>query len=340
MVESDCTAESYDIFTQIKKYEHQCEGNQEAPANLIMLDGGGMAATPAAVAAMTFMGVGFVVASFTDPDYFPFMRFLRSTKPMDEPFWWTKLLALGFISLLLVKIAGPYKVPTFNPEEGTEIANEVSALYPQESRSNRPTMNEKKSAASFISGSLFALGLSISQMVNNSKVLDFLDLSLIPQGRWDPSLAFVMGGGVIVSACSYQFIKGFNKIVPDEKTLTSPLICEADELLYWKPAKSVIDKKVLIGGMAFGMGWGIGGICPGPSLYLALVGQPEVLLFYMPSLALGVNMASISERRMFEDNVNNDTEGNEIIADQTRQGRRSSYRRASFMIVEKFNDAA
>ena len=110
-------------------------------------------------------------------------------------------------------------------------------------------------------GTLFGAGLAISGMINPEKVVGFLDLS----ANWDPSLAFVMGGALLIAAPLFHL------------TLKqgSPKLVESFSL----PTRTQIDKRLVIGAALFGIGWGLAGICPGPAL--AQLAQPttETFLF-------------------------------------------------------------
>ena len=102
--------------------------------------------------------------------------------------------------------------------------------------------------AALAAGTLFGLGLAIAGMIDPAKVVNFLDIF----GTWDPSLAFVMGGGLLVNAIATPFIMR-------RKT---PMLAE----FFRTPTKHQVDKRLIIGGVLFGAGWGIGGYCPGPML--------------------------------------------------------------------------
>ncbi len=120
-----------------------------------------------------------------------------------------------------------------------------------------------------IAGALFGMGMMISQMVDPAKVLGFLNIS----GNWDPSLAFVMGGALMVFAPAYHFlIKPRNKAVSGEALKV--------------PTNKQIDTPLLTGAALFGLGWGIAGICPGPALTAMVSGQKEIL-FFIAAMALG-----------------------------------------------------
>lgn len=116
-------------------------------------------------------------------------------------------------------------------------------------------------------GLLFGLGLVISGLINPAKVLNFLDVF----GQWDPSLAFVMGGAMAVTAI------GFRLILPRGK----PLFESAFSL----PTARQIDVRLIGGAALFGAGWGLAGFCPGPALSAAALGQWQVYLFLAAMLA-------------------------------------------------------
>jgi len=119
----------------------------------------------------------------------------------------------------------------------------------------------------FVSGLVFGLGLIASGMANPAKVLGFLDLG----GPWDPSLAFVMGGAVLITAV------GFAVLRRRRASLTG-------EPLRW-PTATRIDLRLALGSLAFGAGWGLAGFCPGPALVAAAAGVPQALVFVAAMLA-------------------------------------------------------
>jgi len=112
-------------------------------------------------------------------------------------------------------------------------------------------VNQKQYVAAFGTGLLFAVGLALSGMTLPSKVIGFFDFS---QGltSWDPSLAFVMGGGVLVYLPVWRLVKGRARPLFDER---------------WRlPTRKDIDGRLVLGAALFGIGWGLGGFCPGPAL--------------------------------------------------------------------------
>ena len=115
---------------------------------------------------------------------------------------------------------------------------------------------------SLFCGLLFGLGLALSGMVDPERVLGFLDVA----GAWDPSLAFVMGGALLV------FMPGYFLLVrPRRQSLLG-------EPMAAVPAPT-LDARLLGGAALFGIGWGMAGICPGPALALITAGQPLIGLF-------------------------------------------------------------
>lgn len=111
-------------------------------------------------------------------------------------------------------------------------------------------------------GTLFGLGLSISQMANPAKVLGFLDIT----GAWDPSLLLVLGGAVLVTAIAFRFIPG---------RMTRPLY----DTTFEKPPIERFDARILVGAGLFGIGWGLGGYCPGPSITALARLAPDAFVF-------------------------------------------------------------
>src|SRR5690606_7473411 len=118
-------------------------------------------------------------------------------------------------------------------------------------------------------GLLFGIGLVVSGMANPAKVLNFLDLF----GTWDPSLAFVLGGAVLVTFIGYRLVRLRDK----------PVIGGSFHL----PTRNDIDTRVIAGPAVFGIGWGLGGFCPGPALTALGLGAPGTLAF-VPAMILGM----------------------------------------------------
>ena len=126
-----------------------------------------------------------------------------------------------------------------------------------------------------LTGLIFGLGLVVSGMANPAKVIGFLDLSV----AWDPSLMFVMGGAIALGLPGFYFAK---------RRKTSLLGMPMN-----LPANTQLDKKLLLGSVLFGAGWGIGGFCPGPAVVAAASLATDGLIFVAAML---VGMFAFSAR--------------------------------------------
>ena len=130
-----------------------------------------------------------------------------------------------------------------------------------------------------VSGLLFGFGMMISGMVDPNNVLNFLDLA----GSWDPSLLFVMGGAVMVFMPIYLLVI---------KKMGRPLGHSEFHL----PKKNKIDFRLVTGALAFGVGWGIAGFCPGPVVTSLSSGNSTVYLF-ISTMLIGIWLGSIITNR-------------------------------------------
>ncbi|MBB3148101.1 hypothetical protein FHS21_004544 [Phyllobacterium trifolii] len=115
--------------------------------------------------------------------------------------------------------------------------------------------------AALVSGTVFGFGLVLSGMLNPARVQGFLDIF----GVWDPSLAFVLGGAVMVAFIGVRTMYRLDKPAFDET--------------FQVPTKKRIDAPLVFGSALFGLGWGIGGFCPGPAVASLSVGLTESFLF-------------------------------------------------------------
>ena len=122
---------------------------------------------------------------------------------------------------------------------------------------------------SFGAALLFGLGLGLSGMTLPSKVIGFLDIT----GHWDPTLAFVMVGAILVHSISFQLIT----------KRPSPIFSTSFRL----PTRKDVDYKLVVGAAIFGLGWGLGGFCPGPAIVGLVSGIPAVLVF-VGSMVAGI----------------------------------------------------
>lgn len=119
----------------------------------------------------------------------------------------------------------------------------------------------------FVTGFIFGLGLILAEMTNPAKVIGFLDIF----GNWDPSLALVMASALIVTATAFKMIR------KNKQTFFGQQM--------HLPAGSNIDHKLIIGSLIFGVGWGLAGYCPGPSLTSVLQGGYQPLVFVVSMIA-------------------------------------------------------
>ncbi len=118
-----------------------------------------------------------------------------------------------------------------------------------------------------VSGLLFGIGLALSGMLNPAKVIGFLNFA----GNWDPSLAFVMGGGVAVTVIAFPFVLKH----------TQPVF----EASFSLPTRKEIDPELIIGGGIFGIGWGMVGLCPGPAFSSLSFWRWESIVFVAAMIA-------------------------------------------------------
>lgn len=135
----------------------------------------------------------------------------------------------------------------------------------------------KFNLASFGAGLLFGLGLLISGMANPEKVLGFLDIA----GQWDPSLAFVMAGAILVGLFAFTVAK--------KRTMS---FLGFDMRL---PASDRLDKRLVVGSVLFGAGWGLAGFCPGPGLVALGAGKTGALVFVVAMIA-GMGLFEVIEK--------------------------------------------
>ena len=129
----------------------------------------------------------------------------------------------------------------------------------------------------FFVGLLFGVGLLLSGMCDPGKVLGFLDLF----GPWDPSLALVMGGAILVGVFAFAVAK---------KRTTSFL----GGALYL-PDADQIDRRLMIGSLLFGTGWGLAGFCPGPAVVSLFSGQPKAAVF-VAAMVVGMILFEAADR--------------------------------------------
>jgi uncharacterized membrane protein YedE/YeeE len=129
----------------------------------------------------------------------------------------------------------------------------------------------------FLVGLIFGIGLILAGMTNPAKVIGFLDIT----GTWDPSLAFVMGGAILVAIVAFRFAK----------KRTTNFLGGAMRL----PTSDMIDKRLVIGSLLFGAGWGLAGFCPGPAITSIGTGNPKAVIFVIAMIA-GMAIFELADR--------------------------------------------
>lgn len=125
-----------------------------------------------------------------------------------------------------------------------------------------------KFVSAFLIGGLFGLGIAISGMINPAKVFNFFDIA----GTWDPSLAFVMGGGLAVALVGYRLLFASRR---------APVF----NAEFSVPAKKRIDRELIGGAAIFGVGWGIAGFCPGGAIPALGLGYSQTVIFLAAMIA-------------------------------------------------------
>ncbi|WER46245.1 YeeE/YedE family protein [Cupriavidus sp. WKF15] len=128
-----------------------------------------------------------------------------------------------------------------------------------------------------LAGLLFGIGLMVSGMANPAKVLGFLDLA----GSWDPSLAFVMAGAIVIGSVAFLVARRRKRSL-----LGLPMQL---------PASTAVTLRLVLGSAAFGVGWGLAGFCPGPALVALGAGYPKAVGF-VAAMVAGMAVFEIAER--------------------------------------------
>jgi uncharacterized protein len=131
------------------------------------------------------------------------------------------------------------------------------------------TFSLPRLATALVSGLIFGLGLSLSGMLDPMRVRSFLDVF----GAWDPSLAFVLGGAVVVAFVGVAVSRRLKKPVFDAE--------------FHLPCTHRIDRRLVVGSALFGVGWGIAGFCPGPAIAALALGKAEIVIFVV-TMVLGM----------------------------------------------------
>jgi hypothetical protein len=135
----------------------------------------------------------------------------------------------------------------------------------------------KSLAFAVVTGVLFAVGLLVSGMTEPAKVTAFLDIT----GHWDPTLAFVMGGAILVHAPIVRLVRGRAHPIYDDR-------------FHW-PTQHTIDVRLVVGAAIFGVGWGLSGYCPGPAL-VGLAGAAPAAVVFVVAMLAGIGVVRLMRR--------------------------------------------
>lgn len=164
--------------------------------------------------------------------------------------------------------------------------------------------------SAFLSGVVFALGLGIAGMTQPDKIIGFLDIT----GDWDPDLLLVMVGAIVVTALSFWRILGRARPVAAQK--------------FGLPERRAIDARLVVGAALFGVGWGVGGLCPGPALVSLVTGAPSVWVFVF-SMLVGMKLFQWLEtsktKATYPESRINSSLSNKRATGETSQVRNETY---------------
>jgi uncharacterized protein len=138
----------------------------------------------------------------------------------------------------------------------------------------------------FLIGLLFGTGLVVAGMSDPSKVQNFLDIAAASSGGWDPSLAFVMGAGTLVTYFGYRFVLKRKQPIFDTQ--------------FHLPKAKHIDAPIIVGPAIFGIGWGLGGFCPGPAFTAVGTGSGQAITF-----AVAMLIGMIAARKLALKSISN-----------------------------------
>jgi len=236
--------------------------------------------TRSLVAVLAFMATGVISASACS-ETCPFHPYLRDSFASVGKYLPTNTTIT--IGTVLASLAAGSAISGFLRKSPSPNA--------AKSEQDEYTNNRRKIIPSIVSAVFFAMGLVVSKMTVSSKIYGFLNMKGVHAGTWDPTLACVMGGGLVVSFLSYQLVKGFN-VFKNNNALECP-ITQKNGGHFSIPTNKVIDRNLIVGEALFGLGWGIAGLCPGPAMFLAVVGYPNVVLRWWPSFYVGTFLAEM-----------------------------------------------
>jgi uncharacterized membrane protein YedE/YeeE len=223
-------------------------------------------------AVMTFMCTGMATAMITSPlaPWASATSFLRRDASANE-----RLPGVGYA------IAGVFAAAFLFGM--SKIKSDIDSRKKDDSQME----DRSKVLGASLTGVVFAAGLAISGMIVPSKLYTFLNVQGIADGSWDPTLMTVMGCGIPVSFLAYQLVPEFGVGLFGKSTMSRPLKTSA----FHVPTNRKLDTNLLLGQAIFGMGWGLGLLCPGPALFHVAIGTKTVVFLWTPAFAVGAALA-------------------------------------------------
>lgn len=260
-------------------------------------------------AVITFMITGAATVYVVSPVsiFAPYTQWLRRGKvPNPLRFLGYVITALFVViaALLVRQEKKQHQIDSMPVNEDSLLVDD-SVANPQESEALDHSNEQRKIVAASVSGCLMSVGLAFSQMVAPSKIYGFLDLTGFARGTWDPTLVFVMGGGVLISSLSYVVIGYPNLLFLGKKDRANGMSCPLalkNDATFSVPSNRIIDGKLFGGAALFGVGWAMAGMCPGPALFLVGSSIPFVAFLWMPAYVVGAYLAQrISDGRYLSD---------------------------------------
>lgn len=239
---------------------------------------------------LTFMGTAVATTIITKLPAFDLLR--NGANETYLPPWVMGTVTAGMVGLTMYgawasqeKQDKPTKDPTAVNEAAKLVKNNKEQQETQASTSASTSTSRDERIPASLAGLISGAGLTLSTMVYPASVRGFLDVTAIPLGAWDPTLMLVMGGGLLTSFVSYQFLPNY-AIIQSCPKLEKPWAGSK----FGVPTNQDIDLQLLTGTALFGVGWGITGLCPGPAVLLTMTGLSGMALQWWPAFWVGSRM--------------------------------------------------
>lgn len=236
-------------------------------------------------AVLTFMGAAVATTVVTKRPEFDVLR--EGANEAYVPAWVMASLAAGMVGFTLYGTLVSRK-----ETKPTQVDKTASESLVDKNKEAESSKDERIPAA--LSGMIAAGGLTLSTMVYPAAVRGLLDVTAISQGTWDPTLMMVMGGGLVTSFISYQFVPQ-HAVIKSCPKLNKPWAGSK----FCVPTNQSIDTQLLTGAVLFGTGWGLTGLCPGPALLLTMTGLQGMVLQWWPSFWVGSRIGEMMKEHCF-----------------------------------------